>query len=411
MRALWITLADPDPPTNGQYLYSNGLIHAFAAAGAKLEVIGLERGAMTRAAAGDTENIRWRLSPNEIKAPLAALCSYLPNLTYRARTRQMEKTLSICLAQDQTWDAIIFDSICAGWALDSVLSRLRRPRHPQLVYIAHNNETAAAAAIARIGTDPVKRLLGAIDESKVAIMETRLLRHCDLVTSNTPEDSAGFRARNCDKPVQCLPPGYDGRILQQRIINADTPRAVIVIGSFDWQPKRASLEAFLSVAAAPLFQASITLHIVGSAQEDYLARLHSAYPSVQFAGAVPDLTPYMDKARAALVPDMLGGFKLKSLDYIFNRLPIFGIEGSVPGVPLENGKSFLLYPDHAALTAGIIQAVDDYDLLNRLQDTAYDACRDRFCWNTIGLSLLGAIHGIAHSTVPPMAPRWPVVRV
>ena len=33
----------------------------------------------------------------------------------------------------------------------------------------------------------------------------------------------------------------------------------------------------------------------------------------------------MEHARVALVPDELGGFKLKGLDYVFNRLPILAM--------------------------------------------------------------------------------------
>ena len=43
MHCLWLTLADPDPATNGQLIYSKGLIEAARDAGATLRVIGLAR--------------------------------------------------------------------------------------------------------------------------------------------------------------------------------------------------------------------------------------------------------------------------------------------------------------------------------------------------------------------------------
>ena len=78
------------------------------------------------------------------------------------------------------------------------------------------------------------------------------------------------------------------------------------------------------------------LQIVGSAEPDYLAGLRRRYPSVDFVGPVADVVPYMASARIALVPDLLGGFKLKGLDYVFNRLPILSMRGSLPGMPLED---------------------------------------------------------------------------
>ena len=43
MRCLWLTLADPEPRHNGQYVYSGGLIDSVAAAGSEIEVLGLRR--------------------------------------------------------------------------------------------------------------------------------------------------------------------------------------------------------------------------------------------------------------------------------------------------------------------------------------------------------------------------------
>ena len=36
MRCLWLTLADPEPQHNGQYVYSGGLIDSVAATGSEI---------------------------------------------------------------------------------------------------------------------------------------------------------------------------------------------------------------------------------------------------------------------------------------------------------------------------------------------------------------------------------------
>src|SRR5512135_2996661 len=48
VRCLWLTLADPEPQHNGQYVYSGGLIDSVAAAGVEIEVLGLQRLESTR---------------------------------------------------------------------------------------------------------------------------------------------------------------------------------------------------------------------------------------------------------------------------------------------------------------------------------------------------------------------------
>src|SRR3546814_6953272 len=96
----------------------------------------------------------------------------------------------------------------------------------------------------------------------------------------------------------------------------------------------------------------------------------------------------MREARVAVVVELFGGgFKLKVLDYIFNRMPILALSGSVAGVPLQHQDSILYYPDYAALARGALQVIDDFEQLNRLHDRAYDACRASFHWTSRGTQL------------------------
>jgi glycosyltransferase involved in cell wall biosynthesis len=140
-----------------------------------------------------------------------------------------------------------------------------------------------------------------------------------------------------------------------------------------------------------LARAGVELQLVGAVAADYLAGLRARYPSVSFVGPVEDVRPYMAAARIALVPDLLGGFKLKGLDYVFNRIPILAMRIALPGMPLEDGRSIGLFDSHAALAEGMVGLIDDFATLNRRQAMAFDACAARFDWHRIGEHLLGHI--------------------
>ena len=103
----------------------------------------------------------------------------------------------------------------------------------------------------------------------------------------------------------------------------------------------------------------------------------------------------MESARIAIVPERNGGgFKLKVLEYIFNRTPVFALEGSVAGVPLEHDDSIQLYPDQQALALGVWRAIDDLGRLNRLQNKAFERCRDAFDWSSRGRHFLAAVSAL-----------------
>jgi glycosyltransferase involved in cell wall biosynthesis len=386
MHCLWLTLADPDPATNGQLIYSKGLIDAVHAAGASLRVVGLARRERVRPP-HDPTGVDWRLADEPPRSSWRRLASALPVVAQRGDSPGMKRLVDEALAE-RPWDAVVFDSICSGWALGQI-ARHRRlcPRRPRVVYLAHNHEVTAARRIADAARG-LRRIVKEIDRAKVGRLERRLVTMADLVTADSPDDCRLFSADMHGRPVEFLPPGYDGPRVERRAIDAGVPRRAILVGSLDWPPKRHAVESFLAVGAAKLARAGIELQIVGEADRGYLSDMRRRFPSVDFVGRVDDVRPYMRQARLALVPDLLGGFKLKGLDYVFSRLPILAMRASLPGMPLEEGTSIDLFDDHAGMAEAVVSLIDDFPLLNARHAAAYAACVDRFDWHSIGRRLV-----------------------
>lgn len=386
MTCLWLTLADPNPTTNGQFLYSDGLIRALQQAGCKITVIGLSRQESPL-----RSDPLWKLAECEPQSRWQGLMSRWPYVAMRSRTPGMRRHLAECLSAGQ-WDAVVFDSIAVGWALPEVLAwRDRQAIRPTLVYLSHNHERMVARQITDWDDRLATKLIKQLDAAKTTWLERELVAEADLVTANTPEDLRSFARERPERPMLHLPPGYSGAKIMQRRITPETPRRAVIVGSFDWLPKRVSLEQFLTVAMPVFAGRKIELQVVGQAEEAYLAGLRTRFPNVVFTGAVADVIAPMAQARMALVPDLLGGFKLKGLDYVFNRLPVFTMKGALPGMPLQPGVNMREFTSHAALARGVAEMIDDYDGLNAMQDAAFTACDATFDWAEIGRSLA---HGI-----------------
>ena len=399
MKCLWITLADPEPAVTGQLIYSQGLIHAAQIAGADLCVLGLSR-PERREPPKNGPHVAWRLVAESPRSRLRRLLTPLPRVAQRGDSWPMHQALRLLLAE-RDWDAVVLDSICAGWALPAVLRhRSRRPFPSKLVYLAHNHETLAAAHIAGESRGP-RRLVRQLDALRVARLERRLVAEADLVTSNTPEDARAFAAKSATAPVAFLPPGYGGPRVASRSIDASLPRRAIIVGSFDWPPKRISLERFLDVATPLFAEADIGLQVVGEVEQTYLDILRRRYSSVDFVGRVEDARPYMARARIGVVPDLIGGFKLKGLDYVFNRVPILAMRAALSGMPLHNDRSIGLFDSHQTLAQGVVDLIDDIDALNRRQIAAFAACAPRFDWASIGRHLLRHIRRARRRGAPP----------
>lgn len=391
MRCLWLTWANPEPRHNGQFIYTGGLIDAIAGAGAAVEVLALARPGEA-ASMGSTDGaVRWWLAQHESRPGWTSLLSPLPRIAHRGATRALRRMLDRQL--QESWDIIILDGISAGWALRQVLRsfRGRNPR-PKLVYVSHNHEESLRRQIAGEQTNPLKRLALMLDAAKAAMLERAMVDAADLVTAITEEDRRLYLERRPTCRVEVLTPGYDGPRLDRREITPAVPRRAIIVGSFDWIAKRMNLEEFVAVAD-PLFAAQgAELQVVGSAEESFLDRMRRKTAATRFTGRVEDVDPFMQQARVALVPERHGGgFKLKVLDYVFNRMPILALDGSVAGMPLRHEESILYYPDYEALARGVLRVIDDCDRLNRLQEQAFGVCRDAFDWHSRGRQLMTAV--------------------
>ena len=392
MRCLWLTLADPEPRYNGQFVYSGGLIDSFAQAGGDVEVLGLGRTDSAEANIKRGRHVVWWLPADAPYSHWGSLASTLPHTAYRCRTTGMRRILDRLLRRGG-WDGIVFDGISTGWALPRVLDHYAgRRERPRLIYISHNHEESLRSQIAESQPLFLKRQAVRLDALKVSRLEREMVDAVDLVTAITREDLELYQSRSRSKPMDVLTPGYCGRRLAGRRITDNIPRRAVIVGSFDWIAKRMNLAEFVDTADPLFAETAAELQAVGSAEGSFLEQLRQKTTASSFTGTVPDIEPYLDQARIAIVPERNGGgFKLKVLEYVFNRVPVFALNGSFAGVPLRHNDSVMLYPDHAALAHGVLEAIDDLDRLNRLQERAFAACSDRFDWLSRGRQLVSAL--------------------
>lgn len=390
MRYLWLTWIDPAPEYDGQRIYSGRLIDAVAAAGGEIDVLCFAHRDSARQPGIPDGNVRWWPVPYAPHSVVASIFSPLPNIAYRAYTASMRHGLH-ALADQGRWDSVVLDGLYAGWALP-YLERIRdhRDRPARMVYVSHNHEATLRPEIARnFAGNSLKRALLRRDAAKAARVEHAMVDRAHVVTAITEDDAHRFHADHPGKPILTLPPGYSGRRLTHRQITSEMPRRAVILGSFDWIAKRMNLAEFINVAD-PLFAAAgAELEVIGNSGPDFLNSLRRGVRATKLVGRVPELEPHLEQSRIAIVPERVGGgFKLKILDYVFHRLPVAAIAGSLTGTPLRATESVLAFDDLDHLAKGTLAAMDDLPLLNRLQNHAYAACSEQFDWHRRGKSFI-----------------------
>jgi hypothetical protein len=209
---------------------------------------------------------------------------------------QLEEAAALKVQMARDWHAIVVDHLGIGWVWLAV--EFDRHWKPSVVsiFIADQCEGKARRSMARNFHENILR--------KIALSVAEDLRCFD----------------GSDKVVMLPPLGMRARGFAFREINEKTPRRAPILGSPTWLVKQTNLIEFTAAADQLLYKREIELWVVGKVP-DHLSNNH--FLATRFLGFVAHLVPIFRSARIGIVAERTGGgFKLKTVDYSFNRVPI-----------------------------------------------------------------------------------------
>jgi glycosyltransferase involved in cell wall biosynthesis len=392
LRCLWLARALPFPLDSGDRIYSARLAAALADAGCHVHFTGLA------AAPADLRaprvNLVWDAVDGGCQPTWRGLLSLQPLNGAIHATLAYRRHLRALLAQP--WDIVVLDHYGMGWALPEVQRSARarqrtEARPPVLVHVAHNHETTLWRDMVRLFIGSPLRRFGLWQNlRKTERVEQQLASAADLLCCITEEDARAFRQHNGAGRTLALTPGFSGLQMPDRTLTPETPRRVVMVGSFRWVVKQENLKVLVQAADRVFRDNGIGLDVIGDVPEPLRAEL-AGFPSVTLHGFVDDIAPLFRRARIAIVPELIGGgFKLKFLDYIFGRMPVVTLDGAAAGLPEPVRQAMLGCADLHALVATVVARIDDLPALDRLQRQAHAAASQLFDWPDRGVALRDA---------------------
>jgi peptidoglycan/LPS O-acetylase OafA/YrhL len=390
MRCLWIARYIPYPLDAGAKVYSARLAQSLAESGVFVRFIGFgDAHAVPEAAA----SVEWLEVPGTKRGKAFAVCSALPIAAAIDSTKAYCSLLETQLRE--RWDAVVLDGYGTGWALDRCLAYQEASctHRPVLVHVSHNHEELLWRAMAsETRASALKRLALRMNANKVSTLERRMVRSVDLLTTITDEDRHSLGADLDKERTLSLTPGYIGWVANERHITAETPRRVIIMGSFQWIVKQENLARFVEIADPVFKKHGIELDIIGDIPQELLCVLQARCRATCFHGFVTNVAPFFARARIGVVPESIGGgFKLKFLDYIFGRVPVATVSRAAAGLPEELQRTMLSNSSLDGLVGEIVFHMDRLDDLNRMQESAFALGKERFIWGARGERLQQAI--------------------
>ena len=238
------------------------------------------------------------------------------------------------------------------FSLEAILKMYSKSK---LIYISHNAEFLLSVNNAKNSKSLFDKLVYLQDSLKTKLYEKKWLHHFDLITTISEYDKDYYGKLFKNKKISVLRPVFEIVNLNPNA-NKDINQ-VIIVGSFLWGPKIENLLSFLnSKNFKQLHANNISLTIVGNADPLLVKTINSEFKGVFMTGRVESVDPYYEKAKIAIIPEILGGgFKLKIAEAAIHKTAIFSVKGAITKCNLRKETHF-------------IEAFNFDDLINKIID-------------------------------------------
>ncbi|MFK8025112.1 MAG: glycosyltransferase [Ilumatobacter sp.] len=381
-RWLWITPEIRDDQSTGALVYSMGLARAVVAAGIDVTMVGVGGGEDC------PEGVTCELIAGDLRGGWRSLASPLPNLAYATRLDAFVERVEALL--QEPWDVVVVDGLQVAWATEMASASAKRA----VVFVAHNHEASLRQHVAEEAPwHNGKRFVLLLDAWKAARLERRSAELADVVTSITDEDRERFAEGAPETAHVTLTPGWSAQSDQVAPPPLSTrPRRVGILGSLDWHVKQDNLRRFLNAADGILAAGGVELLVGGRCPDGFRAEIEATSDATTFAGWIDDPSDFLGSCRMGVIAEPLGGgFKLKSLDYVFNGVPLACLQGNAAGLPVRDGYSMIEAPTLEGLAQRIVAEIDQVDELAAIADAASDVCGPVFSWERRALELLDVV--------------------
>ena len=347
------------------YRYSLDMARALQDMGHSLSFVGRRR------EPGLPEHVPedWELLPYRSPSMLRRVVGLLPAKVIEIWDGDFETAVAEKLLTFQP-DVVLFDHLRVGAALDVIDGEV------PTIYLSQNDETVVKEKMVA-STSGIRRAALWADLWKIRRFEDRLLRECAATSAISTADIESFASRHPNARQVHTLPVYRGTRRADRAIDASVPRRVGLITTLFWGAKIDNLAMALE-GLSPLVADGVEV-VVFTGGYMPPQEFRDAYPTVTFQGFVEDFDQALSECRLGLVYEPVGGgFKMKTLDFIYHRVPLVVGKGSAESLPLTPGNNVIEVEIHTDLAATLAPLIDDFAELNRLQESAFAECKAHF---------------------------------
>jgi glycosyltransferase involved in cell wall biosynthesis len=241
----------------------------------------------------------------------------------------------------------------------------------------HNVESALVRSMAALRPAPI-RLALELEATRLRRLEESALRSFDAVAVVSDTDRARLGSAHEARILIC-PNGWDAA----ELIPVGEEKIVAFVGLLGWGPN-ADAAVWLAKEVWPAVHSRVPdakLLLVGRDPSRQVLDLRSE--TIDVTGSVPDVRPYLARARVATAPlRAAGGSRLKILEALATGRPVVATSTGAEGLTDLVGRGIVIADSAAATSDALVALLGDRECAEALGEAGHEAVRDRYSWDT-----------------------------
>ena len=295
-----------------------------------------------------------------------------------------ERIRSLCQAQQ--FDVVHADQL---WmAPYAELARTASQTPPALVLDQHNATYRIFERLAEGESNPLRRILFALEARKLARFEVESCRRFDRVVWVTAEDVAemGRAARAGPIPNSGVIPICIDAQAEAPIARADAGKRITFLGGLHYPPNAQGILWFAREIMPRVLEVApdAVLTVIGKQPPADLHACGIPDANLDVTGFVADPTPWLAETAVFLVPLLAGGgMRVKILDGWRWGLPMVSTTVGAEGISFRPGKELLIADTPADFAAAVLRLLASPSEAAELGTAGRRWVEEHYHWRTV----------------------------
>lgn len=213
--------------------------------------------------------------------------------------------------------------------------------------------------------------------------EFDIYRHADHILVLTAEERFDLLNYAPDLRTTVIPSGVDTSFFQPAD-PALKEEAIVFTGNYSDEPNRDAVMWFVHAVWPALKERrkDLVFYVVGPSPTPAMQDRARKDPQIRVTGEVPDIRPYLARARVFVSPSRLGsGMRGKLLQAMASGLPVVSTTLGAEGISIQMGDTGFLADTPHLMAQAIHLLLDDRTLQETVGRRARAMVCERFSWN------------------------------